>query len=397
MEGSLAKFDVEFRFVIKNYGIVGFNRLQLQDNIALTFGPKVGIDTVIIKDVSTGLVPNPNFTGKGDLTNMLDEPLSSLPTNTSRTVNLVVRVDLTNADTLRYENIAMAWAPFPTGSSMAEDASTDGANPDADLSGTPTDDSDPTPIDFTKFHTLSRLTPFGIAKSVDSLSSADGSYLLSYKVIVKNYSAVDMDSVQLIDDLANVFSNNTQFVLVGRPVVSDTSSLVVNPDFDGEKDKNMLIASLSSLKAGKSDTLTFKVKVANQDADEQTYLNIIDGKAWMGDSLVTDKSTVGVNPDATPDGNPGNDSEPTGITLPVAKEDTSAVNVMVQDGLSLDGNKVNDVLVIRDKDNKVVLTADDNIEIYIYNRWFHLVYHSANYISDFEAGNGWDGKLMSRV
>lgn len=392
VEGSLAKFDVEFRFVIKNYGIVGFNRLQLQDNIALTFGPKVGIDTVIIKDVSTGLVPNPNFTGKGDLTNMLDEPLSSLPTNTSRTVNLVVRVDLTNADTLRYENIAMAWAPFPTGSSMAEDASTDGANPDADLSGTPTDDSDPTPIDFTKFHTLSRLTPFGIAKSVDSLSSADGSYLLSYKVIVKNYSAVDMDSVQLIDDLANVFSNNTQFVLVGRPVVSDTSSLVVNPDFDGEKDKNMLIASLSSLKAGKSDTLTFKVKVANQDADEQTYLNIIDGKAWMGDSLVTDKSTVGVNPDATPDGNPGNDSEPTGITLPVAKEDTSAVNVMVQDGLSLDGNKVNDVLVIRDKDNKVVLTADDNIEIYIYNRWFHLVYHSANYISDFEAGNGWDGK-----
>ncbi len=392
VDGSLAKFDVEFRFVIKNYGIVGFNRLQLQDNIAQTFGPKVGIDTVIIKDASSGLVPNANFTGKGDLVNLLDEPSSSLPTNTSRTINLVVRVDLTHADTLKYENIAMAWAPYPNGSSMAEDASTDGSNPDFDLSGTPGDDSDPTPIDFTGFHTLARLTPFGIAKSVDSVSSADGSYLLSYKIIVKNYSTVDMDSVQLVDDLANVFSNNTQFVVVGNPIVKDTSTLVVNPDFDGDKDKNMLIAKLSKLKAGVSDTLTFKVKVANQDAEAQTYLNVVDGKAWLGDSLVTDKSTAGFDPDFTPDGNPGNDSEPTGITLPVAKEDTSAVVVVVQDGLSPDGNLLNDVLTIKDKDNKVILTADDNIEIYIYNRWFHLVYHSANYIADFEAGKGWDGK-----
>lgn len=394
-------FDVEFTFVLKNYGNVPFTKVQLQDNLAYTFGDKVIIDSVYIKNPEAGLVANSNYTGKGELINLLADSLSTLPLNSSKTVGLVVRVDMSMADTLKYENIALARGHYNGGS--VTDASVTGLNPDGDLSGDPTDDSDPTLIDFTDLLDLSPITPLGIAKSVDTLGSADGSYLLTYKVIVKNFGSTKLDSVQLTDDLAGVFSSRTQFVLMGVPTLNDSSKLKINAKYDGDSVKTMLIANQSSLAAGKSDTLTFKVKVINNDLEAQTYLNTIVGTALSDTTLVSDKSNSGALADEDNDGNPGNDNEPTGITLEPASQDTSAVNVIVYDGLTPNGDGKNDVLVIKDKENRVILTADDNISINIYNRWGHLVFESANYFKDYPQGtdtnspNGWDGTSKTGV
>ncbi|MCP9769661.1 DUF11 domain-containing protein [Lacihabitans sp. LS3-19] len=382
-------FDVEFKFVMKNYGIVPFDKVQLQDNLAYTFGDKVIIDSVMIKDAETGIVANSNYTGKGELTNMLADSISSLPLKTTKTIGLVVRVDMNLADTLKYENIALAIGYFTGGSTS--DPSVNGLNPDKNLSGDPSDDSDPTVIDFTGLLDLTPVTPLGIAKSVDTLSSADGSYLLTYKVIVKNYGSVTLDSIQLTDDLADVFSNNTQYVLMGVPTLNDSSTLKVNAAFNGDSTKGLLLPSESSLLPGQSDTLTFKVKVLNTDAEAQTYLNTVNGTALSGTTIVTDKSSTGMIPDKNNDGNPGNDNEPTAITIEPATEDTSAVEVLITNGLSPNGDTQNDLLVIKDKNNAVTLTADDNIEVFIYNRWGHLIYRSENYIRDTESGKGWNG------
>jgi uncharacterized repeat protein (TIGR01451 family) len=390
VEGKKNVFDVEFSFVIKNYGIVPFSKVQLQDNLAYTFGDKVVIDTVIVKDVETGLVANSNFTGKGQLTNMLADSLSTLPLNASKKVGLIVRVDMNAADTLVYENIALAIGTY-TGGLTTSDPSTTGLNPDANLSGSPLDDSQPTKIDFTGFLDLTPVTPLGIAKSVDSLSSADGSYLLTYKVIVKNFGTTTLDSIQLTDNLADVFSNKTQFVVMGTPTVNAGSTLKINPDFDGDSTKTLLVANQSTLAAGKSDTLTFKVKISNNDTEAQTYLNTVNGTAMADTVLVSDKSNSGMIPDKNNDGNPGNDGEATAITINPAGTDTSAVEVLITNGLSPNGDTRNDVLVIKDKNNSVTLTEADNISVMIYNRWGHLVYSSDNYIKDSESGKGWSG------
>ena len=401
VENKPKVFDIEFSFVLKNYGIVPFTKVQLQDNLAHTFGDKVIIDSVYIKNPETGLVANSNYTGKGELINILADSLSSLPLYTSKTVGLVVRVDMSLADTLKYENIALAIGYYSGGS--VSDPSVSGVNPDSDLSGDPTDDSDPTVIDFTGLLDLTPVTPLGIAKSVDTLGSADGSYLLTYKVIVKNFGTTTLDSVQLTDDLADVFSNNTQFVLMGVPTLSDSSKLKINANYDGDSVKTMLVANQSSLAAGKSDTLTFKVKVINNDLEAQTYLNTVIGTALSDTILVSDKSNSGALADKNNDGNPGNDNEPTGITLVPASQDTSAVSVIVYDGLTPNGDGQNDVLVIKDKENKITLSEDDNISVYIYNRWGHLVFESENYFKDYPQGtdvnspNGWDGTSKTGV
>jgi uncharacterized repeat protein (TIGR01451 family) len=397
----LKVFDVEFNFVIKNYGIVPFTKVQLQDNLAYTFGDKVIIDSVYIKNPEAGLVANSNYTGKGELTNMLADSLSTLPLNTTKTIGLVVRVDMSLADTLKYENIALAIG-FYTGGSTS-DPSVDGINPDENLSGDPSDDSDPTVIDFTGLLDLTVVTPLGIAKSVDTLGSADGSYLLTYKVIVKNYGTIKLDSIQLTDDLADVFSNKTQYVLMGAPTLNDSSTLKINASFNGDSVKTILIAAQSTLAAGKSDTITFKVKVINNDQEAQTYLNTVVGTALSDTLLVSDKSETGLIPDKNNDGNPGNDNEPTGIMIKPASQDTSAVNVIVYGGISPNGDGLNDVLVIKDKDNNVTLTEDDNITIYVYNRWGHLVYQSENYFKEFPQDSdssdpkGWDGSSNTGV
>jgi large repetitive protein len=389
-------FDVEFKFVIKNFGIVPFPKVELLDNLSHTFGNKVMIDSVYIKSADAGLVANANYTGKGDLINILVDSLSSLPVNTTRSIGIVARVDLNSADTLVYENIAMAVGHIENGTvSSVDDASNSGLNPDEDQDGTPANDSKPTVIDFTGLLDITPNTPIGVAKAItDTVSSADGSYLVTYTVIVKNFGQTELTKVQLVEDLADVFSNKTQFALITAPTVNTGATLKVNPDFDGDTDKNMLIDSVSTLAAGQSDTLVFKVKVANNDLDAQTYKNIITATAYADTVMFTDKSTEGMNPDKNVDGNPGNDNVSTDITIAPAKEDTSAFEVLITNGISPDGNSSNDVLVIKDKNNtdgaNGSFSEADNITVYIYNRWGHMVYQSENYVKDFEAGKGWD-------
>jgi large repetitive protein len=387
-------YDVEFKFVIKNYGSVEFNKVQLVDNLAQTFGDKVIIDSVAIKDIETGLKASTTYTGKGTLTNMLVDSTSKLPVNASRSLGLLVRVDLTSADTLKYTNLALVKGTYAGG--VKDDASVAGLNPDKNNDGNPNNDSDPTVIDFTGLHTLVPVTPLGIAKAVtDTVRSADGSYLVSYSVIVKNYGTVKLDSVQLVEDLATVFTSNTQFTLIGSPTLNASSKLKLNTAFDGKAIKNMLISGQSSILPSVSDTLRFKVKVANNGTAKQTYKNVILGSALSGTKVVTDKSTNGMNPDKNLDKNPGNDSETTDVILSPSKSDTTAVKVWITNGLT-PGSAVNNVFVVKDAANldptvKTTFAVSDNIEVMIYNRWGHLVYRSDNYVRDMEANKGWDG------
>ncbi len=392
-------YDVEFKFVIKNYGIVKFDRVQLIDNLALTFGDKVIIDSVAIKDLEPGLVANSDYTGKGDLTYLLTDTLSSLEVNGTKSIGLLVRVDMSLADTTKFENIALAVGYVNNRST--DDASVSGLNPDRDLNGTPTNDSDPTLIEFKNLDVFP-LTPLGIAKAiVDTVASADGSYLVIYSVVIKNFGKVKLDSVQLTDNLADIFSNNTQFSAIGIPTLNAGSKLKVNVLFDGKSDINLLLADSSSILAGVSDTLTFQVKVSNDDLDPQTYKNSILGTALSEKVLVTDISTQGLVPDKNGDLNPGNDSETTDLTLMPAStlQDTTAIKVFVTNGLSPDGNSQNDILVIKDEENKVVFTKEDNIKVMIYNRWGHMVYRSENYVEDAgsDGKNGWDGRVDTKL
>lgn len=366
-------YDVVFKFNVKNFGIIDFTKVQVQDNISQTFGNNVSIDSVAILDVSPGFTANTAYTGKGILIDLLVDTLSTLPTNTSYSLSLLTRVNIGQADTTRFENMALAIG-YQNGSST-DDLSNTGSNADPDADGTPENNSIPTLIDFGTVLGPNLATPIGIAKSiVDTVYIIDGSYQISYTVIVKNYGSDTLRNIQMSNSLSNVFADSTDFVLVGNPVLTSSGNLKLNAAFVGVADVNFLEADSSSLAPGKSDTLIFKIKVRNNSSNSVTYQNTIFGSAIYNSGIVTDVSNEGLNPDSDGDNNPGNNNIPTAVTLRSGKNTNSTnVAVSIQGGISPNNDGINDNLVISG------ISATDSVSFKIFDRWGELIFKTDNY------------------
>ncbi len=400
VEGRPYVFDLPFTFVLKNYGIKDFERVQIQDNLSAYFGDKVVIDSVAITGLSNGLTANTEFTGKGDLINLLIDSLSSLPVKSSAYVNLLVRVNMEFADTTRFTNSALAIG-FYEGTST-DDVSADGDNPDKNLNGWPIDDSDPTIIDFGNIIVPPVFTPIGVAKAVvvDSNANADGSYNATFTVIVKNFGTVALDSVQLTDTLDVVFANRTTYSLMDSVTLNEGSQLVLNPLF-GKNDSTgyHLLSPVGSILApGASDTLTFRLKIRNNSPETQIYLNTITATARDSSGVVSDTSDSGFDPDDNGNGNPSDDNDPTEVIIPSSGSDTLAITLFISDGISPNNDGLNEKLIIKDLNNPEAITEADQITVYIYNRWGQMVFKSENYKKDFPGdNNGWDGATNTGI
>ena len=377
-------YDVTFDFVIKNYGVINFTGVQLQDNIAETFGDKVSIDSVRVFNTSAGILANDQFTGKGNLINMLVDTASVLPRNGTERVSLMVRVDLAQADTLVYENMALAIG-YQNGTST-DDQSNDGDNPDPDADGTPYNNTLPTVIDFRGI-IPTNVTPLGIAKQMtDTTAVADGSYEVTYTFVVKNYGDTLLTNIQIRDSLSSVFADSTDWDVIDGPTASGVGTLTINDNFDGLVDLNMLVADSSYLAVGASDTITMKLKVRNNGSAARTYMNTAYGEATFRGEIVTDESNTGLNPDPEGDNNPGDNNESTPLVLPGLDNTPSGAEIVIPGGISPNGDGINDALVIEG------INASDSLQLYIYNRWGALVFKTDNYKRDFPgAADGWKG------
>ncbi|WP_341226882.1 SdrD B-like domain-containing protein [uncultured Arcticibacterium sp.] len=383
-------YDVVFKFNVKNYGILDFTGVQVQDNLAETFGSDVMIDSVNIFDVSEGFVVNPDFTGKGILINMLVDSLSTLPVKTTKSLSLLARLDLSQTSSTNHENMALAIG-FQNGTST-DDLSAVGNNPDPDADGTPANNSDPTPIVFPDLP--NNVTPLGISKSIsDTVSIVDGSYQITYTVVVKNYGDEELFNVQLTDSLSTVFGDSTDFTPVGNPTLNGNSTLELNPAFDGVTELTFLNISNSTLAAGASDTLTFKVKVRNNSSTSATYNNTIYGSGDNSAGTVTDMSTEGLDPDTDNDGNPGNNNVPTALVLEGGQSNNPTnLAFSIPGGISPNDDGVNDNLVITG------ITEEDEVALRVYNRWGELVFETANYKLLFPgATDGWNGTANTGI
>ena len=100
---------------------------------------------------------------------------------------IYIEVLLTPGATLTgYENSVTATGTSPSGD-IITDISTDGAEPDANGDGSPTDDMAATPIDFTETASA------GIAKRVANITNnGDGSYTVLFEFNIENFGDVDV-------------------------------------------------------------------------------------------------------------------------------------------------------------------------------------------------------------
>ena len=110
------------------------------------------------------------------------------------------------ASTGIYTNTAKAEGVSPDGNEV-EDDSVDGSDPDPNGDGNPDEESDTEA-------TLSESPSLGAAKRVTQVTNnGDGSYTVTYEISLENFGDVNLDSLQAIDTLANVFTSPCELTI----------------------------------------------------------------------------------------------------------------------------------------------------------------------------------------
>lgn len=161
-------------------------------------------------------------------------------------------------------------------------------------------------------------SPLGIAKSVSNVAyNTDGTFYLTYKLVVKNYSNVELKNVSVVDDLSGTFPLPATYTVTSPPSLNNASGsgLALLSGYTGTANSSSLtLSSNSILDPGRVDSILFTVKVDPHNS-QVAYNNTASVSAVTSGSTVTDVSTDGLNPDPDNDGDPGNNSSVTTFTF----------------------------------------------------------------------------------
>jgi gliding motility-associated-like protein len=206
----------------------------------------------------------------------------------------------------------------------------------------------------------------GLAKAATSIVKLyDGSFNITYSILVQNLGNDFLSNVQVSDDLAATFPAPTTFNIVVPPYA--TGTLTANSTFDGVSDLYLLNSSASTLNIGNSDSIKFTVHVILKGGTI-TFYNTATGDATGTDGYyVSDISNDGYIPDPNGNGNAGDtlENKPTPVNL-------TYIPVFIPAGFSPNGDGNFDYFVIDGNDLYV-------IDLEVFNRWGNLVYKQDDY------------------
>lgn len=196
---------------------------------------------------------------------------------------------------------------------------------------------------------------------------------ITYLFTAVNMGTHNLAKVDLSDDLDAVFSGTG--ALIQAVTFRADSSLNINPAYTGRGMDTTLISGgylpvnsqarvwlTVRLDVSQSSTLTFRNKAHIQAED-------------INGALCRDQSTKGLSADPDQNGNPGDNSEWTSITLHSVQPEEGEI-VFIPEGFSPNGDGVNDLFVIQRVPEGVL------VELEIYNRWGQLVYQQKDYKND---------------
>ncbi|MBK9106237.1 MAG: HYR domain-containing protein [Saprospiraceae bacterium] len=292
--------NVTYELNIQNYGDMFIQNLQVTDDLAATFPPTC-VPT-ILSLTSSDFVENVNYNGVSDI-NLL-AGTDNLPIGGSGSISITIHIDECGTNFGPFSNTAILSGASPFDIIISDD-SQDGSNPDPDADGDPTNNDEPTIVQFDQNPSI------GAAKRVaDATLNPDGSFIVLYEINIENFGDVNLDSVQVTDDLTNTFPAPCSILDI---VLTGSNDIQINPAYDGVTDLNLLIGN-NILQPGESSSVLLEVTV-DECAGTGPFFNQAVANGVGPDGTAVQDSTVnGSDPDPNGDNNPNEDS-PTPFSL----------------------------------------------------------------------------------
>ena len=259
--------------------------------------------TVVENNFSgTGAIPVPVF-----VSSTLGSSVGTLLPGESATYTVNYNITQTDINAGIVNNQGLTEGTSPLGVDV-NDLSDSSNMTDPNETGTPSDPlgDDPTGT------ALPQLPVLGIAKTITSgpINNNDGSYNITYRILLENMGNVTLNNVQAIDYLSTTFTSAVSYTVV----TTSSTDFVINSSYDGSTDANVLMGT-DVLVVGASGTVDITVQVV-----PGAFLGIYNNSATgLGisplNALVSDVSQNGTDVDPDNDGNPGNNSQPTPVSF----------------------------------------------------------------------------------
>ena len=196
---------------------------------------------------------------------------------------------------------------------------------------------------------------------------------LTYQLTAVNMGTHQLTSVKIGDDLDAAFTGVG--ALIKSVTIRADNSLKINGTYTGRGVDTTLIDG-GILAVGGQAQAWITVRLDVSQASTLTFSNkaIVQTVDATG-RLCSDWSTSGVNADPDQNGNPGDNDEPTSITLQSLRPEENET-VFIPEGFSPNGDGINDLFVIQR------VPVGVRVRMEVYNRWGNLVYRNEDYKND---------------
>lgn len=332
---------------LPQFGTYTANAIPRPNEYTVVGAPVVGVQThgATLTPVAAGV-----FTGSGAGSALLVPASSSLPNfganPSSAQIQFTLRFFPTTAGP--FNNTATGTGVSPAGGNVSDD-SVNGANPDANGNGDPTDDASPTVVNLSA-------QVIGVAKAVTGVVQVGHKrYRVSYSIVVQNLStSVTATNVQVTDDLLATFPTAQSRSISVAAAVSACTGTVLNvaPAAFTGSGQNRLLAGNQNLQPGERCSISFTAEIdfgtnPLPSAVQNNQALATTASTPAGPVIASDASDDGSNPDPNGNGNPGDAGENDPTPVSFAAGTLSAVSGTVY--LDANHDRVNNDPLIRDR------------------------------------------------
>lgn len=287
--GNLTQLTSRYVIRLQNLGDVPLHDVQVDYDLETVMD---GTDFEVLQLQATGDVKINGLFDGIDASQVLDAAASKLAVGDTARIEIDVRIR-PESNLGPYASQVLASASGPNGA-LTSDVSGDGFLIDVNGNGISNENEENTPTVIA----WQAKPGLGVTRTLTLLEEDEDGHNVAFEISIFNLGDVPLSQIQVVEDFASAFPGAE--IYVESPTSNEGASVVLNPDFNGIADPQLLLSDASTLAPGQKASLSLKMHLVAGQVTQfvtRSYATAVDPAGQE----VEDWSNDGPDPD--PNGN----------------------------------------------------------------------------------------------